>query len=78
METEDYDLGKLAEVWPAPIVARSEVGRFTGGLLNPRSLANLDSRGEGCPKIIIGRRVCYDKFELINFLKRRQVKNQEL
>jgi hypothetical protein len=30
-----------------PIIARGEVGKITGGLLTPRTLANLDSLGRG-------------------------------
>ncbi len=35
--------------WPAPIVARQEAGRATGGLISPKQLANLDSEGAGPP-----------------------------
>lgn len=37
---------QLLETCP-PLIARSEVGRITGGLINPRTLANLDSQGQG-------------------------------
>ena len=37
------NLKALQEKWPSPYVAREEVGRFSGGVLNPRTLANFDS-----------------------------------
>lgn len=55
-----YD--ELAAAWPAPIVARREVGKFSGGVLNPRTMANLDCLGLGVPgKFQCGpRQVAYD------------------
>lgn len=61
----------LVEKWPSAIVARSEVGRFSGGLLHPRTLANIDSRGEGPPKITVGRKVAYKTTDLVVWLERR-------
>lgn len=62
----------MAEKWPSPIVARTEVARFSGGILHPRTLANLDARGEG-PKTRIkhGRKVAYPVDALIEFLRKR-------
>lgn len=37
---------QLLETCP-PIIARGEVGKITGGLLHPRTCANLDSQGLG-------------------------------
>lgn len=48
---------KLIASWPSPIVARAEVGRFSGGLLHPRTMANLDAQGVGPGKIVVGGRV---------------------
>ena len=62
---------KLIESWPAPLVARAEVGRFSGGLLHPRTMANLDSLGEGPGKITIGRRVAYDRDQLATWIESR-------
>lgn len=62
----------MIDKWPSPIVARSEVSRFSGGLLHPRTLANLDARGEG-PKTRIkqGRKVAYPVDALIEFMRER-------
>ena len=35
----------LKTKWPSAIVARTEIGRFSGGMLSPGYLANLDSIG---------------------------------
>ena len=66
-----FNLYALAEAWPSPIVSRSEVRIFSGGLLNPRTMANLDSLGRGAGKIKIGRRVCYCKYALVDWLEQR-------
>lgn len=63
---------QMADKWPSLIVARTEVARFSGGLLHPRTLANLDASGEG-PKTRIkkGRKVAYPVSALIEFMKER-------
>lgn len=71
---KSFNFDKLAEAWAAPIVARSEVGKFSGGVLHPRTMANLDCQGDSPGKIIIGRRVCYDKWQLVEWMKKRQRK----
>lgn len=62
---------KLIESWPSPIVARAEVGRFSGGLLHPRTMANLDAKGEGPGKIVIGGKVAYDRDALARWIESR-------
>lgn len=65
---------RLASAWPSPLVARSEVGRFSGGLLTPRYLANLDCRGEGpSGRFYVGRKVCYPVYELVEWIQSRAV-----
>jgi len=70
-KTSDFDLNELAKSWKAPIVARSEVSKFSGGLLHPRTLANLDCLGLGPESIRIGGRVCYPTGALVEWLKAR-------
>lgn len=41
------DFSCLAEKWPSPVVARREFGKFTGGLISAKYMANLDSQGLG-------------------------------
>ena len=43
-----------------------------GGLLSPRTLANLDSKGCGCPaKKLIGGKIVYPRAEFIKWLESR-------
>lgn len=60
------------QAWPSPVIARSEIGNFTGGLIAPRSLANLDclKKGPG-GKVRLGRSVGYLKADLIEWLSAR-------
>jgi hypothetical protein len=57
--------------WASSVVARSEIGKFSGGLLNGRTQANRDSLGEGCEMIKIGRRVGYPVDSLISWMEQR-------
>lgn len=69
---EKGKFGNLADKWPSAWVARQEIGRFTGGIINPRYLANLDSRGLGpAGRATIGRRVAYPVNEVITWLESR-------
>jgi len=65
------NLDFLKNKWPSGIVARGEIGRFTGGLISPGAMANYDSRGEGPSRIRIGARVAYPVDGLIKWLETR-------
>lgn len=65
----------MAEMWRSPYVARDKVAEFSGGILHPRTLANLDSKGKGpAGRIRIGRKVAYDVKELCDWLASRVLK----
>jgi len=67
------DLSKLKESWPSPYVSRDKVSEFSGGILNPRTLANLDALGIG-PKGRIrvnGKKVAYSVDALVEWLEER-------
>ena len=70
--TDQFNLTTLADNWPSPLVARDQkqLDKFSGGLLNARSLANADSLGTG-PKnrVKIGRKVAYDKYALVDYMR---------
>lgn len=69
---ETPDFSKLFEKWPSPLVARSELSRFSGGLLNSKTLANLDSNGTGPGgRVRIGRKVAYKVSSLIEWMESR-------
>ncbi|MCK4789131.1 MAG: hypothetical protein KAV87_35645 [Desulfobacteraceae bacterium] len=66
------DFKGLADKWPSTLVARSQVSNFSGGVLNSKYLANLDSLGKG-PKerIRVGRQIVYSVDSLIAFMEKR-------
>jgi len=63
---------QLLETCP-PIIARGEVGKITGGLLHPRTCANLDSQGQGPKgKVAMGKiRVGYLREPFIDWFCER-------
>lgn len=62
----------LAAKWPSAFVARTEVGKFTGGLMGEKYLANLDSAGKGpAGRIRCGRKVVYDVNQFVKWLEER-------
>lgn len=65
------DLLSLSQKWPSSYVSREKVGEFSGGILNPRTLANLDCKGEGPKRIRIGRKVAYSVRDLCAWLAER-------
>lgn len=68
----EVNLSPLAARWPSSLVAREKIAEFTGGILTPKTLANLDATGEG-PKgrITVGRKVAYPVDLLIDWLETR-------
>ena len=70
MENDIFN--KMANKWPSEIVARTEIEKFTGGLITPKSIANLDSLGKGVAgRMNIGRKVAYPVDTLVNWLRDR-------
>jgi hypothetical protein len=67
--TQTELIKSLADKWQAPIVVRHEVGKFSGGLLNPRTMANRDSAGTGVAgRFKIGKKTVYPVDSLVQFL----------
>ena len=66
------DFSSLAERWPSSYIARHEVERFTGGIVNAKYLANLDAQGKG-PKgrIRVGRKIAYPVISFLEWLQER-------
>lgn len=63
---------QLVDRWPSAIVARSDVSKFSGGVLHPRSLANHDSLGTGpAERVNIGRKVAYTATSLAEWMASR-------
>jgi hypothetical protein len=62
---------QMAEKWPSAVVARTEIDRFSGGLMSCKYLANLDSQGVGPARVVVGRKVAYPVRELVAWLRER-------
>lgn len=63
---------KMAAKWPSEFVARKKVDVFTGGMLNGKTVANFESRGEGPPeKFKLGRLAGYPKASFTEWLKEK-------
>jgi len=55
---------------PSGYIIRKNLSEKTGGLLHGRTMANLDSAGEGIPgRISIGRKVAYPVQAVVDYLK---------
>ena len=70
--SSDQFFKMMKERWPSAIVARERVEDFTGGLVNRRTLANLDSQGVGpAGRIRFGRKVAYEINSFVAWLEER-------
>ena len=66
------DLSHLTRKWSSSLVAREKIADFTGGLITPGRIANLDSEGLGPKgKVRIGRKVAYECEQLVKWLESR-------
>lgn len=55
-----------------PILARQSVGKFTGGIIQPGTCANLDSRGLGPEgRFRVGKKICYSREAFLKWLEGR-------
>ncbi len=62
----------MAEKWPSPIVARSAIEKFSGGLFTTKSLANYDYWGTGpAGRFRVGRKIAYRVTDLVEWMERR-------
>ena len=68
------NLSHLADKWTSSVVARRKISEFSGGILSQKYCANLDSLGQGPPRVKIGRQVAYPVAELIAWLESRASK----
>lgn len=66
------NFSSLAERWPSSFVSRDQIGAFSGGILNPRTLANKDCKGEGpAGRVRIGRKIAYPVDSVISWMESR-------
>jgi len=55
-----------------PVFARKEIGRLTGGLVAPHTLANADAKGTGpTGRILVGRHTAYNREDFLAWLRAR-------
>ena len=63
-------LASMADKWPSSVIARTEVERFTGGIVSEKYLANLDSEGRGPEgRVRIGRKIVYPVDAFVKWLE---------
>jgi hypothetical protein len=69
---KNISFSTLAERWPSAWVSRTKIQEFSGGLINEKYLANLDSQGRGpAGRIRVGRKIAYPVVEVIHWLESR-------
>lgn len=70
-EQDSKLFGSLLSSLP-PFIARQDVKKYLGGIIAPKTLANLDSKGEGPAGVIkAGRKVVYTTLPLLIWLENR-------
>jgi hypothetical protein len=53
-----------------PIFARSEIGRLTGGIIQPGTMRNKDCRGEGIAnRFSVFGKVCYSRESFLTWFE---------
>ena len=62
---------EMDDRWASAVVARTEVSKFSGGLMSSKYIANLDSQGKGPPRVVVGRKVGYPTRDLVQWLRER-------
>lgn len=66
---DTFDFTELERKWPSPFVDRSQVGALTGGILQPKFMQALESKGQGLPRVRIGKKVAYRVKDIADYLK---------
>ena len=64
---------ELKKDWNRDFVFRKEIGKLTGGLISPATMANLDSSGKGIKNEKIGNKVIYNINDVITWLEENTV-----
>jgi hypothetical protein len=72
----DVLIQKMADNWPSEVVARTKIEEFTGGLITGKTMANLDSQGEGPPRVKCSRKTGYPKNPLCDWLRQRMTEER--
>jgi len=77
--TQKPDFAEIVRSNPSGYILRKDLTEKTGGLLHGRTMANLDSLGQGIPdRIMIGnRKVAYRVEAIIRYLQEKIVCHDE-
>jgi len=71
MKKPAIDLDALIQKWPSAYVARKDVGKLTGGLIAPGTVANHDCAGTGPEgSVRIGRQIGYPVVPFVHWMKK--------
>lgn len=76
-QSRHFDYDELLSILP-PIFPRKDIERLLGNCISRGHLANLDWKGEGPPRIQIGRHVGYLRGPFVEWLKERHNKQQPI
>jgi hypothetical protein len=69
---EKIDFSSILYNWKAPFLSREEAAKASGGTISAKTLANLDSHGEGPPgRIMIGGKIAYPTAGYAEWLSQR-------
>lgn len=74
---EETFIKMLVESWPAPIVARTETKLFTGGCLDGRTVANIESKepeNRVPGRMTMGRKMAYPTRPYATWIAKRFLK----
>ena len=69
---QKIDFSNLIPKLP-PLISRDHVEKLLGGVISSKTLANLDSLGEGPKRMRVGRKVVYKTEHLLEWLAQRTV-----
>lgn len=69
MESDAKEFVQAVLPFLPPVIARADVGRFLGGVVDQKTLRNADNLGQG-PKIVwrVGRKVVYRSDSLVSWI----------
>ena len=71
--TDIEALNSLRDKWPSAFVSRTELDKFTGGILHGRTEANRESRPgvDSIPRFRMGKKIFYQVDDIVEYLKRK-------
>jgi hypothetical protein len=73
--TDDLEqaLHRMIRNWPSEFIARTEIERFTGGMISYKTQANIDAAGKGPGRVKRGGKTGYIKEPYVRWFRRQMV-----